>query len=107
MEQEFLDWYKKEERTFHCAQFSDRDIAYSAYLHGKESIPVERVVEPLLAEVIDELPENLPLYKDSGLWQIRSDDMENVLFQQECDQSFEEFISRYLTSIRTESNFSL
>lgn len=47
-----------------------------------------------LIEKINELEENKPLYKDSGLWQIRSDDMEDVLFQQGCNESFQEFIKR-------------
>lgn len=43
---------------------------------------------------LDNIPENRPLYKDSGLWQVRSDDMEEVLFQQTCDESFTQFIRR-------------
>lgn len=43
---------------------------------------------------LNELPENRPLYKDSGLWQIRTDDMETVLFQQEVNESFSDFITR-------------
>jgi len=47
-----------------------------------------------IIEMINELPENRPLYKDSGLWQIRSDDMESVLFQQKVNESFYDFIKR-------------
>ena len=45
-------------------------------------------------EKINELPTNRPLYKDSGLWQIRSDDMEDILYQQEVNETFMDFISR-------------
>lgn len=45
-------------------------------------------------EKINELLPNRPLYKDSGLWQIRSDDMEDVLYEQEVDETFIEFIER-------------
>lgn len=48
----------------------------------------------LLAEMLNNLPENRPLYKDSGLWQIRSDDMKTVIFEQNVNDSFEQFISR-------------
>lgn len=44
--------------------------------------------------MFDYLPENKPLYKDSGLWQIRSDDMEDVIFQQYVNESFFNFIAR-------------
>jgi len=35
----------------------------------------------ILIQKINDLPENRPLYKDSGLWQVRIDNMEDVLFQ--------------------------
>lgn len=50
--------------------------------------------ESELDQLINELPENRPLYKDSGIWQIRSDDMEDVLFEQDVNESFEAFIRR-------------
>lgn len=50
-------------------------------------------------EILDDLPENTPIYKDSGLWQIRSDDMEEVYFDQKINESFAEFIKRYTQSI--------
>jgi len=53
----------------------------------------------VLLELIDNLPENTPLYKDSGLWQIRSDDMENVLCQQEVNESFEAFLKRHKSDL--------
>lgn len=48
------------------------------------------VIKSLLAD----LPENRPLYKDSGLWQMRSDDMEEVLIQQGVNETDLEFIAR-------------
>ena len=38
------------------------------------------------------LLENLPLYKDSGLWQLRTDNMKKVLIQQNMNMSNIEFI---------------
>ena len=57
---------------------------------------VNRMVRSLLNDVekINELPSNRPLYKDSGLWQIRSDDMDDVLFQQGLNETFMQFIKR-------------
>ena len=47
-------------------------------------------------DLIDCLPQNRPLYKDSGLWEIRTDDMENVYMQQNCNETLRGFIIRYL-----------
>ena len=46
--------------------------------------------------LIDCLPENRPLYKDSGLWQIRTDDMEDIFMQQNVNETLRGFIIRYL-----------
>ena len=32
----FLKWWKKEQKRFHCGQFNDKEIAYSAWLAGIE-----------------------------------------------------------------------
>lgn len=47
-----------------------------------------------LTTMLENLPQNRPLYKDSGLWQIRNDDMEEVLFEQGVNESFYHFIKR-------------
>jgi len=47
-----------------------------------------------LIEMLENLPQNRPLYKDSGLWQIRTDDMEGVLHEQGVNESFFDFIRR-------------
>jgi len=44
--------------------------------------------------MLDNLPPNRPLYFDSGLWQVRTDDMKDVLFQQNVNESTYEFIRR-------------
>ena len=48
----------------------------------------------LLQMDMDNFPENMLLYKDSGLWQVRSDDMKRVLYQQKVDEGFFGFIER-------------
>jgi hypothetical protein len=35
MKQEFLDWFNANERRFHSGQFSEVQIAYSAWLEGR------------------------------------------------------------------------
>lgn len=47
-------------------------------------------------ELIDALPPNRPLYKDSDLWAIRTDDMEDVYMDQHHNESFRQFIERYI-----------
>lgn len=47
-----------------------------------------------LLRILDELPENFPIYKDSGLWQIRTDDMADVVYQQTANESTLDFFAR-------------
>ena len=47
-------------------------------------------------DLIDCLPQNRPLYKDSGLWQVRTDNMEDVFIQQNVNETLRGFIIRYL-----------
>lgn len=47
-----------------------------------------------LAYMLDNLPENRPLYKDSGLWQIRNDEMNEVVYEQGVNESTHDFIKR-------------
>lgn len=47
-----------------------------------------------LTEMLENIPPNRPLYKDSGIWQIRTEDMSGVIFQQGVNESFFDFIKR-------------
>ena len=47
-----------------------------------------------LATMLENIPQNRPLYKDSWLSQVRTDDMENVIFEQGVNESFFDFIKR-------------
>lgn len=47
-----------------------------------------------LATMLENLPQNKPLYKDSGLWEIRSDDMVDIEFQQGTNETLFDFIKR-------------
>ena len=58
-----------------------------------------------VTEILNALPENKPLYKDSGSWQIRSDDMETVIFQQGVNESFRSFLIKYIQTF--ENDFDL
>ena len=44
--------------------------------------------------LLSDLPENKPLYKDSGLWQLRTDDMDDVIIQQHSDESDKDFLEK-------------
>lgn len=56
--------------------------------------PVKQSRKYTLQELIDLLPENTPLYRDSGLWQLRTDDMSEVIHQQNVCETFHEFLIR-------------
>ena len=47
-----------------------------------------------IENLFNSFPENLPLYKDSGLWQLRSDHMDQVILRQQINESFIEFVVR-------------
>ena len=47
-----------------------------------------------LVTMLENIPPNRPLYKDSGLWQVRTDDMEGIIFEQGVEETFFEFITR-------------
>lgn len=55
-------------------------------------------------QIMHNLPENAPLYKDSGLWQVRTDDMQEVIAQQTANESFEDFIRRYSDAVNKPNN---
>ena len=73
MEQEFLDWYNRNQGRFHCGQFDERQIAYDAWLEGhRQSLTVEQIEEIVnvfsddivsKGQVIDELKLNFHKYK--------------------------------------------
>jgi hypothetical protein len=50
-----------------------------------------------LTTMLENIPQNRPLYKDSGSWQVRTDDMEEVIFEQGVEESFFDFIKRVYT----------
>ena len=47
-----------------------------------------------LVTMLENIPQNRPLYKDSGLWQVRTYDMVDVIFEQGVNESFFDFIKR-------------
>lgn len=75
----------------HCEKLmrwdSDRGYFYCTCIES--SCPPEPV-----SSWASEFPENKPLYKDSGLWQMRSDDMVAIIVQQGVNESFNDFIGR-------------
>lgn len=60
-----------------------------------------------IEDIINCLPQNRPLYKDSGLWQIRSDDMNEVYIQQLSNETFRSFIIRYLELLQKENLYEI
>jgi hypothetical protein len=55
--------------------------------------------------IIDSLPQNRPLIKDSGLWQIYNDDLTEVIYRQGVNQSFRSFIRRYASTLLNDEIF--
>lgn len=82
--QEILSIHLKECFETHREKISDK---YHGYL-------LRAMKEFAMTNLLSDFPENRPLYKDSGLWQMRSDDMQDVLVQQKVNESDAEFIER-------------
>jgi hypothetical protein len=55
-----------------------------------------------IADIIDSLPPNRPLYKDSGLWTIYDDFTDREIIRQGVTESFTEFILRYFNQFQND-----
>ena len=49
-----------------------------------------------LENLINALPQNRPLYKESGSWSVRTEDLQNEYMSQRHNETFKQFIIRYL-----------
>ena len=47
-----------------------------------------------LEQMLDDMPQNRVLYRDSGLWRIYAEDFRTILFQQTANEDFDQFIRR-------------
>lgn len=64
-------------------------------LQAEKQASKSEYIQPVqMIEMLENLPQNRPLYKDSGSWQIRTDDMEEVLYHQAANESFFDFIKK-------------
>jgi hypothetical protein len=48
--EEFYKWYRINEQRFHCAQMTEVQIAYSAYLHGIKQAGINTVLCTVASE---------------------------------------------------------
>jgi len=55
-----------------------------------------------LEEIINDMPENMPLLKDSGSWRLMNENMDKVLMEQKINEPFVVFISRCLAKHGTD-----
>lgn len=47
-----------------------------------------------LDQMLDDMPQNRCLYRDSGLWRISDEDNNMVLYKQGVNEDFDDFIRR-------------
>lgn len=47
-------------------------------------------------DIINSLPENQPLYKDSGTWNIYTDDFKDVISYQNPNETMREYLIRHI-----------
>jgi hypothetical protein len=50
--EEFYKWYRINEQRFHCAQMTEVQIAYSAYLHGIKQAGINTVLCTVASEEV-------------------------------------------------------
>lgn len=74
-----------------CMKCADKILRFSETLKDGEQ---SRQADVMRSPPLEGLPENKPIYKDSGLWQMRSDDMEGVIIQQGVNESEDDFLKR-------------
>lgn len=53
--------------------------------------------------LIDNMPENIILYKDSGLWSFYDDSFDNVLLDQNTIETFKQFVIRFMYYLESEN----
>jgi len=47
-----------------------------------------------LEQMLDDMPQNRCLYRDSGIWEIRDEDNNETLYEQGVNEDFDKFIER-------------
>ena len=47
-----------------------------------------------LEQMLDDMPQNRCLYRDSGIWEIRDEDNNTTIYRQEIEEDFDVFIFR-------------
>lgn len=62
-------------------------------------------MESLLASLVS-FPENRPIVQDSGLWEMWSDNMEEILLVQGVDESLSEFVNRCAEYEKNKADYS-
>ncbi len=96
IDDEFLEWFVKNPSCESVETDSYKTI-YHTWLY-KITIPIVKAESDFLKSEFEEIssnfPTNLPLYKDSGSWQLRTEDMEDVIEQQGVNESFYDFLER-------------
>lgn len=51
-------------------------------------------------QLIESIPENRPIYKDSGLWTVYNDVFDTPIIRQSCNESLKQFLIRYIEFLR-------
>ncbi len=97
-QQEEIERLKKEAVELNKALDYERKNTYNASTQNAKLMAkisdLQGKMERGLNELDYDLPENMPLYRDSGLWQLRSDDMNETILHQFVNEKFIDFINR-------------
>ena len=61
---------------------------------------IEKIRKTTLENIIDDMPENLVLVKDSGLWMLQTEDADEELLTQGVKESFADFVRRCIAKYK-------
>ena len=103
MEQEFLDWFDTKEVIFYQGQFYDKDIAYSAWLEGRNTM-AEKLKEMTLYR--DGLAEDYMTHMNQlAVRKVRMDRMITALetLQHMCKDIKDDSIQLFLSKVIEEN----
>lgn len=93
-----LPFHSRGETTIEQGELSDICMKCTnkikAFIENISAHEQSRQAAVMQSPPLGGLPENKPIYKDSGLWQMRSDDMEDLIIQQGVNESDDSFLSR-------------
>ncbi len=82
-----------------------RTVVYNKESEFERLVHTEDLRRIDTADIINCLPQNNMMYKDSGLWGIYVEEGESLIIEQDSREPFRDFIIRYVLHLRSTLNY--